>query len=723
MAEIDVPISGPAALRQQWSGQIRHGLLFAQLDPAPQAGARIDIRLIARWAGVKVPLRGAVEQAQGHLSIIRLDELDAAAREAFVTLGLEEARNVHWKVATAPAPGPLAAPPGPPAGMFPPGFGSQPTAPSLPSIQGVPPGPAPGAPFQSTHPAAPVQRPVSAAVSTSGVLPAAPPPPSPAAPAPSPFAPRPAAAPAPWTTAGPATLGGSPSLGSMPAVPPYAPPPSMGSMPGVPSGYPMPTSGGLRAVPAPGVQTSGAMPAVPPGRSDGPPTGGDIRAISGAAGPGRAGSESLLPAATEQGDLGSMSWRDVLLHFTTRGSTGVLVIHGFREVRWCYLLDGRPLHYRGDQPHPGEFLYDALAQEVGLSQEDWATAMRMQQVTGLPAGEYLVARGRLSREQLDGALTRRAARITKYLLGANFGRFTFHPLEELRTVFRHQPVDVLPLLMDAQRQNLAQLDDEGLIRKAEPLYAMHIRPIESRWNLVPQLPLSEFEMRLCTHVLPAGWPLKELVALREMEEKSLVRFLFALMGLGVIEAVKEEGATSRRNRAERKLYVALKDMKRRNEFEALHAHWSSIPVEIEAGHTSVLQEFGEEAYRDFLDDRIRGLLAEIRRRADECWARLSGTATRKVARLEIVGTDQLRMASDLLDKQGEMAIFKADFPLAKAIYTRVLELEPGGVEGIENVTRAKAALSDPRIDGAADVVGGVGIDALRRQFDTLVDGD
>jgi hypothetical protein len=417
-----------------------------------------------------------------------------------------------------------------------------------------------------------------------------------------------------------------------------------------------------------------------------------------------------------------MSWRDVLLHFATRRSTGVLVIRGFREVRWCYLIDGQPVHYRGDQPHAGEFLFDALAQEVQMPQEEWAHAMRMQQVTGLPAGEYLVARGRISRTDLDAALNRRAARITKYLLGANFGRFSFHPLDELRTVFHYQPVNVLVLLMDAQRQTYAQLDDDALIRKAEPLYPLHIRPVADRWSLIPMLPLSDMERHLCEAVLPAGWPLKEMVALRELDEKSLVRFVFSLMGLGVLEAVREEGAAGRRNRAERKLFVALKDMRRRNEFEALHSHWSSIAKEIRAGYDQVLTEFGRAAYAEFMDPRIEGLLAEIRRRADECWGKLETAAGRKATRLESVGNDQLRMASDLLDKQGEMALFKGDFPLAKSIYTRVLELDPGGVEGAENTTRAKAMLADPRIDQAAEVAG-AGVDGLRRQFDTLVDGE
>lgn len=675
---VEFPLSGPASLARLWQQQVRFGVLVLAEGGLPD-GALRDVVLAARWSGVRIHLPARVEAVSGGPAVLRILDLPDVARRSLVALGLPDAATHQLPALPAP-PAPSSAAASPPD--------AAPAGPTAPD----PPAPAPGAATQP-GPAAPPTAPMPAIPANVG-------------PRPNPTSPLPAAAPFRPTAVAfrPASAPlGAPSSGSIPAVSPSLTPTTTSRI-----ASPQPTSGSLPPIPSSG-------PTAPATTSP------QLQAISTSAGPGRAGSEALLPPATEQGDFGSLSWRDVLLHFFTRRSTGVLVIHGFREVRWCYLLDGQPLHYRGDQPHAGEFLYDALVQGTAIGQEEWTQALRMQQVTGLPAGEYLVARGRLTRQDLDLALCRRATRITRYLLSANFGRFTFHPLEDLRMVFRHPPVEVLPLLLEAQRQGYAALDDDALIKKCEPLYPLSIQLVPARKDILDRLPLTAEERRLVNDVLPACWPLKELVGLKEMEERQLLRFMLSLTGLGVVEVVKDEGATARRNRVERKLYHAARDLRRRSAFEALHAHWSSSPKEVEEGYRTVLGEYADNTFSDLLDDRIRGRLAEIRSLADTAWRKVSTVGARKEYRKGVVGSDQLRMASDLLDKQAEMALFKGDFPLARACYDRIVELDPGN-DGGEVLNRAKAQLADPRILAAAELPAGA-LDGLHAQFDTLVDGD
>ena len=427
---------------------------------------------------------------------------------------------------------------------------------------------------------------------------------------------------------------------------------------------------------------------------------GDINKVAAAAGPATLSAEALLPPATQHGDFSKVSWRDALLHFFETKATGVLAVEAFREIRWCYLVDGKPVHYLGDKPHPGEFLSDALAAEGVVEPAKWLEALRVQKVTGQLAGEYLVASGLFDRATLDRALLRRAERITRNLMGMNFGTFRFHQFPDVRKVYTHQPVEVLDVLLAYQRESLQQVDDDRLVQKVEGFYPLHVRLVDARKNLLPQLPLAEDEGRVVRELLPACWTLGELVGLREMEERRLVRLLFALKALGMVEFARDEGSTSKRNRAERILYSGLKDLTRRNDFEALHAHWSSSEQEIQAGYERVLEEFGRDRWKAVLDDRIGGLIESISKRAQQIWTRLGTRSGRKEARKRVVGDDQLRMASDLLDKQGEMASFKSDFRIVRACYERVLELDPGGSEGVENLRRAKQWLADPRVAGA-----------------------
>ncbi len=442
------------------------------------------------------------------------------------------------------------------------------------------------------------------------------------------------------------------------------------------------------------------------------------RAIYAAPGPADLQSERLLPTATEHGDLARYPWRDALLHFLRTKATGVLAIDGFREIRWAYLIDGSPVHYRGNTPHAGEYLSDALLQAGHVRQDQWTEALRLQRLTGVMAGQILIAQGTITARQLDEALTKRAERITRNLLGANFGRFRFHPFEEIRLVLKNAPVSVLQLLWDAQMELLNAADDDALVLKAEKLYDLRVRVIEARQDLLRQLPMTSYESHVALELLPAAWTLKELVALNEIEERSLLRLVFALDAMGVVEFVQAEEESSKSRRAQRILYEGWKDLSRRDPFSALHSHWSSNLAEIEVGYAKLQKEFSRKRFGAAMDERVEMLLERIHKLGSDTYAALQSKPGRVEARKSIVGNDQLQMASDLLDKQGEMAMYKNDYPVAKALYEKVIELDPGSSEGAEYRSRARKNLALPALVNASSH--GVVLDDLTRQVDRLV---
>ncbi len=467
-------------------------------------------------------------------------------------------------------------------------------------------------------------------------------------------------------------------------------------------------------------RVSGAMPALgAPGQPEAPLSADATqRAIYAAPGPADQQTERLLPTATEHGDLARFSWRDTLLHFLRKRATGVLAIDGFREVRWAYLIDGQPAHYQGSTPHPGEYLSDALMQGGHLRQKDWTEALKLQRLTGVMAGTILVMRGKLTQKQLDEALTRRADRITRNLLGANFGRFRFHPFEDIRSVIRNPPVQVLDLLWGAQMELLNAADDDALVMKAEKLYDLRVRILDARKQLLTELPMNSYETHVAQELLPAAWSLKELVALNEIEERSLLKLVFALDAMGVVEFVQPEEETSKTRRAQRILYEGWKDLSRRDPFTTIHAHWSSNLAEIEVGYKRLMKEFRRSRFGDATDGRVKELLDRIHKLATEAYEKLKTKPGRVEARKSIVGNDQLQMASDLLDKQGEMALYKSDFPVARALYEKVIELDPGAPEGREYRKRAKQNLARPELMNASTV--GVVLEDLTRQVDRMV---
>jgi len=671
-------------LRKQWSRSIRFGVLMAPLHPTPDVGQTVEVRIRCTWEGKALEVTGDVVQASEASSVVQLGDWTASAKTILIEVGLTEAEALVVPEAAAPAPAPDPEPE--PAAPEP---GPEPA----PEVVGPPPPPEPAAP----EPSAPEPEPERAAV--------APPPEPEPEPAPPP-APAAAPPPPPPVRQPPSSPGGRSSVAFRPKAVAFSPRPAPGSRPGAP----MPDVSGPRAV-----RPSGApAPSAPAQTAAIDPK--DIAGVARAGGPATLSAETLLPPATQHGEFGQVTWRDVLLHFYEKQVTGILAIEAFREVRWCYLVKGQPVHYLGDKPHPGEFLSDALVADGVISAKDWVAALRIQKLTGMAAGEYLVHSGKLDRKKLKEGLHRRAERITRNLMGMNFGKFRFHDFPEVTAVFDFQAVDVLAVLLDSQRQALAQVSDDALVQKAEGIYPMHVRPVAARIQFLQKVPLKPDERNLANKVLPAGWTLGELVGLKEMEERRLLRLLLALKAMGLVEFVRDEGEHGKRNRAERILYIGLRDVTRRSEFEALHAHWSSSEAEIKAGYDKLLKEFGRERFAKVMDPRIEDLITSIHKRAAEVWDTLQSRQGRKAARLKVVGVDQLRMASDLLDKQGEMATFKGDFRLVRACYERVMELEPGGPEGVENLRRAKQWLADPRVQGA----GYAGTDALNDQLDGLL---
>ncbi len=441
----------------------------------------------------------------------------------------------------------------------------------------------------------------------------------------------------------------------------------------------------------------------------------DVRQIAALSGPAGVDTESVLPAIIDSGDFGDKNWRDTLLGFFMARVTGVVVIHAFRENRWCYLVDGSPVHYQVDHSHPGEYLSDALLKDGVVSGRQWTEAMKASKLTGLAPGEYLVRRGLLTREQLQEALVRRAAAITRNLIGANFGNWTLHAWPDVRELFPWQGVGVLRLLLAAERGSKSRLTDEEITKETEPHLDRHVALVDERKALLPELDLDPGERVLVTDLLPGGWTMKELMIYGGIREKPLLRFIWVLRAMGFIELKRDEGPLSKRNRAERILYVALRDIKRRGDFEALHCHWTAIEDEIHAGYRQILEEFGRERFKAVLDPRLEDLIDRIRERADEALSRIKTLGGRTEVRKKIVGEAQLIMAADLMVKQADMEVYKSNFRVAKACYERVLELAPKIAETNEHRKHSKAQLANPQIGAAqtlsaaelADVAGAI----------------
>jgi hypothetical protein len=404
--------------------------------------------------------------------------------------------------------------------------------------------------------------------------------------------------------------------------------------------------------------------------------------------------EADLPDPTRSGEVGEVSWRDALISFFMEGLTGVVVVHGFREDRWLFLVDGRPAHYVLQKTHPGESVGDSLRAKGGVVPEGWAAAHASSE-SELAAAEGMVKEGLITKDELAAAFHQRAVVVTRSLVRANFGDWTFRPLEEIGARLSWKSVDVLEVLLDAERTSLASRSGEEIVRETEAVLSHHVTIVEGRQGVIAALPLAARERVVVDDLLPGGWTIKELFVYSGLEEQELLRFVLVLKSLGTLVFLESEGEKTKRNRAERALYVGLREITRRGEFEAIHCHWTAIDEDIERGYRRVLEDFNRERFTAVYDERLGDLIDRIQERAGELYEKLKTKAGRDRVRKKMIGPSQL------MGKQGNMAAYKGRLDLARVCYLRVLELAVKGPECAEAVRSARAQLALGPIRNAA----------------------
>ena len=729
--EIRIDYKDCESLDKAWRSYIKHSALVAKVYPPPEDGQRVRIVLHPMWEGMDAVLTGKVVQASPSMSVFQLDPLDATALTALAVNGIAD---------VMPSAAPAAPEPPPPA--------PEPTPEPEPEPTPEPePEPTPAVSEPEPVYVAPTPEPASTP-EADGPLPAS------YLRGLDDFDPGPVEVGSPseldpWKTDGADPWGPDESVeidatllsdAGMTAVPqvdvldsqPLRPirqgADSWAGIPAVQPGQDRQSwegaagaSGSWDGAQQSGDQDDGSQSSGAWQQADAPSdqpsglTGGqwpqgataargeeglDLRQISSLSGPAGVDTESVLPAVTDQGDFGAKNWRDTLLGFFMQKATGLVVIHAFRENRWCFLVDGCPVHYEVDHTHPGEYLSDALLKEGYVTGDQWTSALKAQKITRIPAGEYLVRRKWITRDQLNTALKRRAASITRNLIGANFGGWTFHAMAEVREVYPWSGVDVLTLLLSAERSAKQRMTDEEITKETEPHLDKHVTLVAARIELLHKLPLADDESVLVKELLPGGWTTKELMLYGGLREKELLRFIWVLRSMGFLELRRDEGPLSKRNRAERVLYVGYRDITRRGDFEALHCHWTAIEEEVRAGYQKVLQEFGRERFAAVLDPRLEDLISRIRKRADEALAAIKDKSGRSEVRKKFVGEAQLIMAADLMTKQADMELYKSNFRIARVCYQRVLEMAPIISETSEQRNHARAQLATAQLTNA-----------------------
>jgi hypothetical protein len=130
-------------------------------------------------------------------------------------------------------------------------------------------------------------------------------------------------------------------------------------------------------------------------------------------------------------------------------------------------------------------------------------------------------------------------------------------------------------------------------------------------------------------------------------------------------------------RIKKELRERLALLRGMNHFEVLGVHWSAHHRGHKAAYEKIKREFDlkKAPLRDAPED-VKTLAKEINGIIDTAWTVLSNTETRQNYRKQLFDKTERQYASDMLVKQGEVALMRGDRVAAIEALETAVELEP-----------------------------------------------
>jgi len=638
---IPFPIKTKEQGQRTYQSGLKHRVLTAPSTPGVGIGEQVEIELQLQYANRSFSVLGQVMHTGDVATIVQLDALPAELLEA---LGQRPSPAVRADEIehTEDSPDTTLSPSVTPSTELEETLRSPPADP----YGGRP----PGATAESDEPAA-------------APAPAAPP----VEPAPEPAAPDPAP-PAPAAPARP-----------RPQARPMATQPATAA--------PAAAAAPSRSAPAQTPTPSGGMPAYQAPTTPAPAAGGRGIPL-----PGRT-IQTVPGAAKIEGSLGERSMREIFMDLLRSGGTGLLVVDGFRERYWGYLVDGKPIRYSREPASRSESVEYQISREKLIDATTLERVRYVSTIMGFEMDEGVIRMGLVSADKARELVHQTAHLITDRLLAVNYGSYWFYEVPEFGRLVQGKPVDVMAVLWERSRQRFADIEDKAVRELVDKLYKHHVIVTEEGRALAGQLAIGGQEARFLQRYLRGGWQVAELLGRLEMPTKQLMSLIMSLQDLGIISLAEREGPLFKTMRAERFLIDRM-DYMDRDHFAFLEAHWSCLEYELLRACDNISVTLDEPIMDQLELGDIQDMKAAIRDKLVEVRQIFSNTERRRAYRAEIIGEDKRMMAADLFLKQGEMELFKTDSRKAEDIFARVIELDPGGSGSKERVSRARKVLSD-----------------------------
>lgn len=404
------------------------------------------------------------------------------------------------------------------------------------------------------------------------------------------------------------------------------------------------------------------------------------------------GGKGLKGVLDEEGSLEERDVRSLLMGLLQRTANGVLVVEGYREVNWCFVVHGKPVKFMREPPSRSDALDYQASRARLVEPDDLNHARQIVQLTGLPMGDVLRDLGLLDEDQLQDLEGKTAWQVTERLLGVNYGTYRFFALPGLEKVLHGVPADVMGVLWNRAREKYAQLTDKKIAHRIDQYHKHHMVLTDDGKEMAGQLSLGKREALFVQRYLRGGWQIAELLGRLDLTNRAVMEIVFTLQDLSIIDLSEREGPNWRLARAERFLIDRM-DYMGKDHFAFVDAHWTSLDRELAAACDKVAKTLDDPVLNQLELGSVSQMRHQITEKLGEVRQIFADREPRRDYRATLIEKSKLTMATSLFAKQGEMALFKKEATVAKECFERVIELDSGG-PGAGHVSRARRVLDD-----------------------------
>ncbi len=336
-------------------------------------------------------------------------------------------------------------------------------------------------------------------------------------------------------------------------------------------------------------------------------------------------------------------------------------------------------------------LGEVLVQEGIINRQEKNFAIKKAEESELPLGELMYEAETITKRDLASALRRQMQHRLGAFIEETEGDFEYWdqrmpkfrelapPTSPTKLLFRHR-IDWLA----SQPYEVAQEAEERLMDR-------FLHPSDVTEEGLLELGLTTEEVFFWENLITGQYRMREVYAGSNFRHRRTYTLMFALEYFKYLSFEKEQRRDWQIVEMREKFQNRFMLLGHETFFELLGVHWSSSKKEIENAYLHIRQEYDIDNYSGEWPEDLHNMSEQILQHLEKVYKHLKNKGDRREYRSGVHDNSKLLFSVDLLEQQGDMAIYRRDFADAIERYSRAIEINPNLPAVVAKLKKSKEA--------------------------------